>query len=1657
MQPKQSPFTPEQEQEALGLFKQGLNSSDVMRHFGATAMQKKPSWKMEQESLTKQRNNTAVLSDIPNDIGTGLRQLGEGYQERYGRLRESADALTRGEQSIGETGVQFGANIAGGLFADTTYQLARTGASFGMSQQQEDQFAESFGNAVTKVDESAGISDWYSGLSPRAQRNVNAALDILDVAPVPVLDKVKGLFGKGKPGTQVDSQAVLQEAYSRAARGESSSDAARVVNNSVDDAAREKLVTDLSSAYNDSLVGDLKTYNRKLQEQAQGMSRGGEIVTQDDLVRALANEGIVPDIRGKLADFTAEIRRIEERQNKLFEQYQPILDASPATANINDFRDFAKRSLVGRRSMAAELDQAEARLDTAIDNIARSLGVDETGMLTAKQIDEMSRIANDRTGAYRDTDVFQADVFSELGRASRLWLEENVPDNAFREVNDEWMRLNNVKETAGNLQNAQIDVGLLGRAIGSYVTTVGATALAAPTGNPAIALIAGMLTKMGGDEVANWMRSRKFSPEVRDVLQKNVLENDAALLDRLKQSATNQDNKNFYDALSRQLPPARPGSPRSEVSGGAPIAAGGETPTGRVEPGITERTQEGAVRQPEGERTPTELEGALAREAAEIEAELENLPEPDKQKLLGSGVDIQELSILLAVGGGGYWLMGQMDSEGNLLPAGAVLMAAGISRGTKLKVIDGAIKANDKARDAIAASGKSPKSPEMRWNEARNKKLLAEKKKVEDSLSPGLGIKDVSSNQPGVRGVTDGMKNETIVNIGLDVPGGGSITPNEVNAVLNKYGVEAVEVNIKKSDTEDTFVASLSRPLTPKEADAVSRELKQEAIVQRVDGEGALYGPEKEKWGDFAPEYFLDLDKRTGAQNAEFFTGKAAKASSDVPYKAVIETPQVQEKTRQAFDKFTMGGNFTGHIAKMIPAFAEKQMAVTDAIAKSSARSFLDIGASEGGVVKTVSAVNPNIKSVALDPNPQMYANYLKTPDVKNTDYKIEALGGSWTEDVPEGARGVFNGAETFEIKEFKPTQKFDVVNEDYAFQFINNDRSGQVAMVKDMMSKDGVFITSEKFKTTNDKFFEQRKLDHQRKYFDEDQLTEDKQTIVTGMADDMVTDTKYEQVLSDNFNYVVEYWNSGNFKGYMASDSKAKITEFVNNTGDVNSEFSAVRTPRVVKGDLSFNQSATTKTTGRQDLPRDSRGNQVGMSTQDRGAFGKGEQEVFNNFPDLTVKHLSALEGKGTVNKQFILDTANRPELKQPERDLIRAVVDEFPDGKINVQEYADKIKARLLPLTAESMKRAPNESGGLRYESVNLPDELRGNVARYDEKLYESPIANSAGSVHFDHLGLGEGDNYFAHTRIEDMGILRPDELGYRDNVQAYGDMLKAQGYSLEEIKKAIKIEKENRHIRRVIEIQSDLFQKGRLESEGNVMGTRNARGLSEEETLAQIGKERAMRADELAPLQPYRNTWWERIVREEVRSAAQDGKTKLQFPTGETAMKIEGLGENNTWTFVGSRTPLKKEDLFVGDEIENGQGEWIITEVLDDGKFKAVPKDTIQGMEADLEPLGYTSPDDIDFSDSRVLEAIDQQYAGTEQFDISGKVDTNNPIYKFYEKDVQKYLIKNYNAKRVTDENGVTWVEFDVDKSKAKLPVEAFGVVAAVGGATYLNNQE
>jgi len=471
---------------------------------------------------------------------------------------------------------------------------------------------------------------------------------------------------------------------------------------------------------------------------------------------------------------------------------------------------------------------------------------------------------------------------------------------------------------------------------------------------------------------------------------------------------------------------------------------------------------------------------------------------------------------------------------------------------------------------------------------------------------------------------------------------------------------------------------------------------------------------------------------------------------------------------------------------------------------------------------------------------------------------------------------------------------------------------------------------------------------------------------------------------------------------------------------------------------------------------------------------------EPFVDSGDLTTKLLSKLSGKTTVSRQFISDLTNSPDLKQAEKDLIRKTLADEGDT-IDIPTFANRVKSELLPLERNALtKSAP------KHENITLPDELRGPVASYDEHIYSSPIKTSAGESHFSNAFSEEGrNNYFAHSRIEDLPSTS-EEARRIGNTLSTGDKLGPENAGYDRLKDY----PVNGSTRRVIEIQSDLFQKGRLEGEAEVPKVGDVsmlesrieslkRGLQRTpEDAAEINREIARwekeletarksvvgsesRNAEIAKLEPYRNTWHERVIREEVKQAAKDGKTKLQFPTGETAMKIEGLGQTNTFTW--KEAALRPEMLKVGMEVNQGANlgnGWIITDVLGDGKFKAVPKSqldryTIEKVGSEYKtktPEGkYLSDIEGDFvfpsKEAAQKDLYDEVGAYSETFDISGKIDTNNPIYKFYDKTVAKYLKNKYGAKEVTDAQGVKWMEIDVKPEYGKAPVEAYGMAGGV----------
>jgi len=112
-------------------------------------------------------------------------------------------------------------------------------------------------------------------------------------------------------------------------------------------------------------------------------------------------------------------------------------------------------------------------------------------------------------------------------------------------------------------------------------------------------------------------------------------------------------------------------------------------------------------------------------------------------------------------------------------------------------------------------------------------------------------------------------RGEPVVNIGLDVPGGGGLDAQHARDALAKFGVKIKAERIQRSNTEQTLVATLDKPLSDADMHQLSVDLKQEAIPQWDGKKGALHGPEKQKWdnGRFNPDYFIEPNGKTMSEN----------------------------------------------------------------------------------------------------------------------------------------------------------------------------------------------------------------------------------------------------------------------------------------------------------------------------------------------------------------------------------------------------------------------------------------------------------------------------------------------------------------------------------------------------------------------------------------------------------------------------------------------------------------------------------------------------------------------------------------------------------------------------------------------------------------------
>ena len=249
------------------------------------------------------------------------------------------------------------------------------------------------------------------------------------------------------------------------------------------------------------------------------------------------------------------------------------------------------------------------------------------------------------------------------------------------------------------------------------------------------------------------------------------------------------------------------------------------------------------------------------------------------------------------------------------------------------------------------------------------------------------------------------------------------------------------------------------------------------------------------------------------------------------------------------------------------------------------------------------------------------------------------------------------------------------------------------------------------------------------------------------------------------------------------------------------------------------------------------------------------------------------------------------------------------------------------------------------------------------------------------------------------------------------------------------------ESSKTRRILEVQSDLFQKGRDKKDLiSATNDRAFQSIQEEiEEIESIGienlsEETVKKYNALKNRKPLEgidksknqflqllnkdNNWVTFFLKSILQDSAKKGYEKVLFPSGDTASKVEGHStleefkkqkENRLTKLENSKYILIDENVYQGNYESVGS------------KFK-----TLEQVEE------YRNKEDyrknwkvLDISDKYVTE-INQLKQELERVETEG-FGALKPIYNFYETTVANVLKKQgYTPKQITDEYGNTWNE-------------------------------
>jgi hypothetical protein len=237
-----------------------------------------------------------------------------------------------------------------------------------------------------------------------------------------------------------------------------------------------------------------------------------------------------------------------------------------------------------------------------------------------------------------------------------------------------------------------------------------------------------------------------------------------------------------------------------------------------------------------------------------------------------------------------------------------------------------------------------------------------------------------------------------------------------------------------------------------------------------------------------------------------------------------------------------------------------------------------------------------------------------------------------------------------------------------------------------------------------------------------------------------------------------------------------------------------------------------------------------------------------------------------------------------------------------------------------------------------------------------------------------------------------------------------------------------------RRILELQSDLFQKGR--DKENLDKDRIER-IQPDPLFPSADSGNILpntTSNQFLQLLNQGSNWVTFFVKSIVQDSSKKGYEKVLFPSGDTASKVEGHTTLEQFK-------KQKEDRLKELEDKVNKGRYVLTDstgfpmgIAPIDSDINVLKSNNPTLKIEKESLTQKELDDTNNEINQLKQEL-ERVEGPEGFGAL------KPIYNFYENTVKNVLNKQYgkeNVKQVTDEYGNTWNEVEIVPEREQQPI-------------------